>query len=81
VIVKCQRSITTTEDVPQMLFYNRARDWVWQGDLTAEWDGQFGPSPKTIGEQMKSERFFAEVRWRDRHQPPEFVRRVGEQNW
>lgn len=80
-IVKCQRSITTSEDRPQMLFYNRARDWMWQGDLTAEWEEQFGSPPKTLGEMMRSERFFAEVRWRERHQPPEFVRRLPEQNW
>ena len=80
-IVKCQRSVTTSEAVPQMLFYNRARDWEWQGNLTPEWQEQFGPSPGTLGEMMRSERFFAEVRWRHRHLPPEFVKRLPEQHW
>ena len=70
-IVKCQRSLETTENSPQMLFYNRARDWECQYPSTPEWDKRF---------QDWGPRFFAEVRWADAA-PPEFVRLKPEQHW
>ena len=75
-IVKCQRSLETTEFVPQLLFYNRARDWMLQCDLTEEWNQLFG---KTTSPD--DNRFFAEVRWPTRIEPPQFVRRLPEQHW
>lgn len=75
-IVKCQRSLETTHPRVQVLFYNRACDWIWQGDLTTEWSVHFG-----LSDSDADNRFFAEVRWRDRHQAPEFVRRLPEQHW
>ena len=75
-IVKCQRSIVTTEAAPQLLFYNRARDWMLQCDLTEEWNARFG---HTISPD--DNRFFAEVRWPVRAEPPQFVRRLPEQHW
>jgi len=75
-IVKCQRSLSTTEDYRQMLFYNCTREWQGKFDLTPEWDRLFGPT-----ETFDSNKFYAEVRWRDRTQPPLFVRKVEEQSW
>lgn len=75
-IVKCQRSLETTEFVPQLLFYNRARDWMLQCDLTEEWNKYFGPPTSP-----DDNRFFAEVRWPTRIEPPQFVRRLPEQGW
>ena len=74
-IVKCQRSLETTEAAPQLLFYNRARDWMLQCDLTADWNKHFGPTTSP-----DDNRFFAKVRWLDRSRPPEFVHRLKEQN-
>jgi hypothetical protein len=76
VIVKCQRSLETTEAAPQLLFYNRARDWLLQCDLTDEWNQHFGATTAP-----DDNRFFAEVRWPNRRTPPEFVRRLPEQHW
>lgn len=75
-IVKCQRSVATNEPVPQLLFYNRARDWMLKCNLTKEWNEHFGPTLSP-----DDSRFFAEVRWPVRAQPPIFVRRLPEQHW
>lgn len=76
-IAKCQRSLETTElDGPQLLIYNRARDWMWQGAISEEWMALFGP---TLAPH--DNRFFAEVRWNDGREPPTFVRKLPEQNW
>jgi hypothetical protein len=75
-IVKCQRSLSTTLQYAQMLFYNRARDWMWQGDLTDDWNERFGKE-NTLG----NAKFFAEVRWQNqKFGPPEFIRRVPDQS-
>ncbi len=76
-IVKCQRSLETTEECAQMLFYNRRRDWECQYPLTPEWDQYFGPTGSQLPEDNK---FFAEVRWNDAA-PPAFVRKVSWRDW
>jgi len=80
-IVKCQRSLSTTEECALMMFYNKDRTHLAQFDLTADWDRIFGPPPRTLGEQMRTERFFAEVNWPDPQRPPTFVKRLPEQHW
>ncbi len=76
-IVKCQRSLETTEPSgPQILFYNEARDWYLQCPITDEWAKLFG---KTLSQE--DNRFFAEVKWPSRHLPPTFVRKLPEQHW
>jgi hypothetical protein len=75
-IAKCQRSLETIEPTgPQLLIYNRTRDWMWQGPITQEWNDLFGP---TLAPH--DNRFFAEVRWNDSG-PPTIVRRLHEQGW
>jgi hypothetical protein len=76
VIVKCQRSIETTEAAPQLLIYNRARDWMLQCDLTEDWNKHFGPTTSP-----DDNRFFAEVKRAQRSRAPQFVRRLREQSW
>jgi hypothetical protein len=78
VIAKCQRSLETTEAAPQLLIYNRARDWMWQGDIPPDWNARFG---KTTSPD--DNRFFAEVKWGAQYGegPPMFVRRLPEQHW
>ena len=73
-IVKCQRSLMTTLGAPQMMFYNRTRSWQWMGDLTSEWNKQFGPTMSP-----EDNRFFAEVIWPNKREMPEFVKRLPEQ--
>jgi hypothetical protein len=77
VIVKVQRSLETNELTgPQLLIYNRARDWMLQCPLTLEWNAWFGPTTSP-----HDNRFFARVTWLDRRRLPLFVRRVQEQGW
>lgn len=71
-IVKCQHSITTSEAAPQMLFYDKARKWQWQGDVTPEWADLF----KRFGL-----RFFANCKVFKDGRPPEFVRKVPDLEW
>jgi hypothetical protein len=74
-IVKCQRSLATTEDTPRMLFYDRTRAHLGEFALTEEWNAHFGATTAP-----QDNRFFADVEWRD-HRPPRFIRRVREQGW
>lgn len=75
-IVKCQRSITTTEEQPQMLFYTRDRSTLKQFDLTDAWDKVFQP----VG-FMEGHKFFAYVDWPDKSVPPILIEKIGDQNW
>ena len=75
-IVKCQRSVFTTMSGPQLMFYNKARDWFLQCDATEDWLKHFGPTTSPA-----DSRFFAEVRWPVRAEPPIFVKRLPEQHW
>ncbi len=71
-ILKCQHSITTSFDVPQMIFYDKARKWLCEGDVTDEWGElfkQFGP------------RFFANCKVFKDGRAPEFVRKVIDLEW
>jgi hypothetical protein len=70
-IVKCQLSQFTTAADRQMLFYNRAEDWIWQGTVTPEWLDLF---------ESQGARFFAKVRWRN-GEPPEFVGALTDLGW
>lgn len=74
-IVKCQRSVTTTGDVAQMLFYDEDKDRYAQFDLTEEWSKRFDTR------SVESDRFFAEVEWLDTSAPPTFIKKVAEQHW
>src|SRR5882724_1880311 len=78
-IAKCQRSLETTEPTgPQLMIYNRTREWVWVGPIPPDWNAQFGPTTAD-----EDNRFFAEVKWGEQwgKGPPLFVRKVPEQNW
>lgn len=79
-IVKCQRSLVTTEPDAQLLVYNEDRSRMWRGPINAEWDARFGATTAP-----DDNRFFAEVRWLDvwlNMDPPSiFVRRLPEQGW
>jgi hypothetical protein len=74
-IVKCQRSIASNCG-PLLLFYNRARGWYLQCELTKDWNERFG---KTLSPE--DNRFFAEVTWQDRGRPPIFKHTAPEQGW
>jgi hypothetical protein len=71
-ILKCQHSLVTSHEVPQMLLYDRARKWQWSGDVTPEWAPLFAE----LGF-----RFFANCKVFKDGRPPEFVRRVPDQDW
>lgn len=73
-IVKCQRSLSTEEPVPQLLVYNRNRQFQWMGPLTDEWSKRFGRSPEGA-------KFYADVEWKDKSKPPRYLRRVRQQKW
>ncbi len=75
-IVKCQRSLGTSNQYAQLLVYNRDRSFMMQCDLTAEWNAQFGPTPSP-----DDSRFFAQVLWVDKTETPVFVQRLPEQGW
>lgn len=77
-IVKCQRSLVTTElsGGPQLLLYDRTYEWIMQCSMPPDWDARFGPTTS-----LEDNRFFAEVRWTDRYKAPVFLRRLPEQFW
>jgi hypothetical protein len=73
-IVKCQRSLFSSDERgPKILFYTEDRRWLWEGDMTAEWSQHWA--------SVSDNRFFAEVEWRDRREPPTFIKRLPNQDW
>lgn len=52
-IVKCQHSLETTCEKPQMLFYNWNRTWTWSGDVDDFWSRRF---------KDRGPKFFAKVK-------------------
>ncbi len=76
-IVKCQRSLVTTESTVQLLVYNRTRSRIVQRPMTRLWNTRFGPTGSP-----EDNRFFAQVRWDAREgRAPIFVRKLPEQGW
>lgn len=71
-IVKCQKSLTTSFPTPRMMFYGYNHQPLVELELTPEWEKRF----KNWGPQ-----FFAEVMWNDHDKAPVFVRKRGEQFW
>jgi hypothetical protein len=70
--VKAQRSLETTEKVPQALFYNVDRTWQWMGPVPGKWKAQF---------EAHGPRFFAAVSWDTMRKPPKFVAKLPELGW
>lgn len=68
--VKCQRSVFTTDSERQMLLYDEAQDWIWEGHVNDEWNALF---------DRYGERFFAEVA--SSIGPPDFLKKLPEQGW
>jgi hypothetical protein len=77
-IVKCQRSLFTSDQRPgsKVLFYTEDRRRLWEGDISLEWAQHFGPS-----RSASDNRFFAEVEWPDSREPPTFIKRLPDQDW
>ena len=71
-ILKCQHSLVTGADAPQMLLYDKARKWQWSGDVTPEWAVLFAEF---------GFRFFANCKVFKDGRPPEFVCGVPDQDW
>lgn len=70
--IKAQRSIETTEKVPQALFYNVDRTWLWMGPVPGKWAKVFDEhGPK----------LFAAVSWDTMRRPPKFVSALGDLGW
>lgn len=70
--IKAQRSIETTEPVPQALFYNHSRTMEWMGPVPAKWQSLF---------DQHGPRFFAGVEWTSRRKAPKFKTLLPEQGW
>lgn len=71
-IVKVQRSITTTCEYQQILFYDEFRTRTMQFDLDTLWDGYF---------KRGELKFFAEVKWPKLHSLPKLKRKLPDQGW
>jgi len=72
-IVKCQRSLFTSEGPPRILFYSEDRRCIWEGDMTVEWRQHWA--------SVSDNRFFAEVEWPDTREPPILIKRLPDQDW
>jgi len=70
--IKAQRSLETTEKVPQALFYNKDRSWEWQGQVPGHWEKLFAEHGPKI---------FAAVEWKVRRAAPKFKHLLGDQGW
>lgn len=75
-IVKCQRSMFPSG---QILWYNKSRSRVYHHDGAHKvWDKLFGPAWDT---SRQANLFYAEVRWTNPEEPPQFIKKVEEENW
>lgn len=71
-IVKVQRSLTTTEKYQQLLIYNASRSKCMQFNLGDDWARYF---------RKRELKFFAEVDWPILTEPPKLIRKLPDQGW
>lgn len=71
-VIKCQRSLFTTQEFPRLLLYNRSRTRIIECDITPDWNERFGPS----ADRPDDNKFFAIVLWNKRNKMPQFVRKM-----
>ena len=70
--IKAQRSLQTTQPVPQALFYDKDRSWQWEGPVPGNWVKIF---------DTNGPRFFAAVEWKEQAKAPKFKHLIPEQGW